>query len=429
MPKKLSNWLTTYAEHTSISEAPKTFHFWTGVSVIAGALRRRVWIDQKIFQWTPNFYIVLVAPPGVATKSTAMKVGYKFLRKVPGIKFGPQSLTWQGLLRDLSDSCVGVNVEAGNGKEKGKIEKSQIKSKEELDNYLKGEALAKRTYMSCLTCDVSELGTFLRPKDADLQDFLTDMWDGQLGTWKRVLATQDSQKIENPWLNVIGCTTPSWLRENFTTSMIFGGLTSRCIFVWGNEKVDLIPYPGDIVQDELYKQQEKDLLEDLIRISNLFGEMKLTPEAKQWGRAWYEQHWTNRPEHLASDRFSGYLARKQTHIHKLAMVLSAAVSDNLTITKEHLELSDLTITSMERDMVIVFDYISDSEVSKHIDEIISIVGRNKTIEKRTLWRHCIRLMDEQQFVSSITAAVNAGYLTVTNNKGKVNISIKKDVTK
>ena len=72
MARLITNWLQGYVEHMKLSEAPDAFHVWTGISALAGAIQRRVWIDQRIFQWTPNFYIVMVAPPGVATKTTAM---------------------------------------------------------------------------------------------------------------------------------------------------------------------------------------------------------------------------------------------------------------------------------------------------------------------------------------------------------------------
>jgi len=63
----LENWLKSYMHYSSFSEAPDKMHFWVGVSTIAGALRRRVWIDQGYFQWTPNFYIVFVSPPGIVS--------------------------------------------------------------------------------------------------------------------------------------------------------------------------------------------------------------------------------------------------------------------------------------------------------------------------------------------------------------------------
>src|SRR5258708_32530922 len=79
-------------------ESTLNFHFWTGIATIAGALRRRVWIDMRKFIWTPNFYIILVAPAGIAAKSTSISIGLDLLLKLPtqaGIRFGPESLTGQ----------------------------------------------------------------------------------------------------------------------------------------------------------------------------------------------------------------------------------------------------------------------------------------------------------------------------------------------
>lgn len=92
--RKLKHWLKAYMNFTRASESPDAFHFWTGVGTIAGALRRRVWLDMRHFQWTPNIYIILVGPPGVANKSTTVRIGSSLLSQVDGIHFGPQSMTW-----------------------------------------------------------------------------------------------------------------------------------------------------------------------------------------------------------------------------------------------------------------------------------------------------------------------------------------------
>src|SRR6516162_4021230 len=104
MARVFPNWLKAYMDYTRDSESPNTFHFWTGVSTLAGALRRRVWIDMKKFQWTPNFYIILVGPPGVAAKSTSISMGMNLLSQIKGVKFGPESMTWQALAKDLEDA-------------------------------------------------------------------------------------------------------------------------------------------------------------------------------------------------------------------------------------------------------------------------------------------------------------------------------------
>src|SRR6185369_14226993 len=86
-------------------EAPRQMYFWTGVSTLAGVLRRKVWIDQAYFTWYPNFYIVLVAPPGIVSKSTTANIGMNLLHQVPGVKFGPDIVTSQALVSAFAESA------------------------------------------------------------------------------------------------------------------------------------------------------------------------------------------------------------------------------------------------------------------------------------------------------------------------------------
>src|SRR6516162_7064350 len=136
MARKFANWLKAYTHYTRDSESPTSFHFWTGVATSAGALRRRVWIDMRKFQWTPNFYVILVGPPGVAAKSTSISMGMSLLTQVPSIRFGPESMTWQALAKDLEDAIEYVEWTRPSG----------------------AKELVK---MSCLTIQIGELGTFL----------------------------------------------------------------------------------------------------------------------------------------------------------------------------------------------------------------------------------------------------------------------------
>ena len=103
--RNFPNWLSAFLEYASHTEAPKIMHTWAGVSAIAGALRRKVWIDQYYYRWTPNFFVILVAPPGVVSKSTTADVAMSLLRDVPGIKFGPDVVTWQSLVTSFAAAC------------------------------------------------------------------------------------------------------------------------------------------------------------------------------------------------------------------------------------------------------------------------------------------------------------------------------------
>ena len=61
-------------------------------------------MDMAIFKWTPNFYILLVAPPGIVSKSTTVDIGMDILAQVTGVKFGPDVVTWQSLIKSLAES-------------------------------------------------------------------------------------------------------------------------------------------------------------------------------------------------------------------------------------------------------------------------------------------------------------------------------------
>ena len=66
---------------------------------------------------------------------------------------------------------------------------------------------------------------------------------------------------------------------------------SRCMFVWGDAKQQLIPYPSELVPAAQYEEIKQRLVEDLRQISTLSGEMQRTPEATKWGIKWYEKHY------------------------------------------------------------------------------------------------------------------------------------------
>jgi hypothetical protein len=369
-------------EYASFSEAPKHMHFWTAVSTIAGALRRRVWIDMAYFRWHPNFYIILVAPPGIVSKSTTASIGMSLLRKVPDIKFGPDVVTWQALVTGFAESTMSFEYQ--------------------------GEFHP----MSALTIESSEFGNLLNPADKEMIDLLVSLWDGKQGAFEKRTKGSGTDLVENPWINLIACTTPSWIAGNFPEYMIGGGFTSRCVFVYAEKKAKLVAYPSEIVPETLVQQAQK-LVDDLCQISLMCGKYYLTPEAFKWGNEWYAAHHTNKHLHLDDDRFGGYLARKQTHIHKLAMVLAAAESDQMEITAEHLAVADEMVTDLEPDMQFVFSKIGKSDDAIYAERLISYVakrgGCNYMEAYRFVHAHFPKMND---FESVITGAVRSGYLTI-----------------
>lgn len=387
--RKLDDWLRGYLDFTENTECPSSFNFWVGVWTIAGALRRRVWLDMGHFQWYPNFYLFLVAPPGIVSKSTTLSIGTKLLEQVPGIKFGPEAMTWQALTQALAGSLEEVPIEV--------------------------EGKPTLFYpMSCLSIAAGELGTLIDPSHRELIDALVSLWDGKTGAWEKWTKASGSDRIINPWLNIASCTTPSWLALNFPEDMIGGGFTSRCIFVYADVKRQLIAYPF-LLKQVNNDQLQADLVHDLEMISSMKGEVKLSPKAQAWGQHWYEQHYNNPPEGMDGSRFGGYLARKQTHIHKVAIVLSASQRNSLVIEESDIITASSLVSSLEPQMKKVFESIGVEGSGKYLHMILMILGIAKRISRTMLFQKVCTKMSLEEFDSAIGAGARGKLFTVFAN--------------
>jgi hypothetical protein len=385
--RHFDNWLTAFIDHASFTEAPKHMHFWTGVSTIAGALRRKCWINQVKFKWYPNFYVVIVAPPGIVSKSTTAGIGMDLLRLVPGVKFGPEIVTWQALATSFVNAAETFEYQG------------------------------LHHVQSALTIESSEFGNLLNPQDKEMVDILVSLWDGK--GIKKETKHSGNDEIINPWINLIACTTPSWIASNFPEYLIGGGLTSRMIFVYADTKAKLVPYLDEVSPPD-HEETKQKLIEDLEQITMAcVGEFKLTPEARRYGKAWYTEHYEGeRPKNLDDDRFGGYFARKQTHIHKLAMVLSAAQRSDMLITLEDIELANTMVTDLEPDMAMVFSKIGKTDESFYADRIINFVQRQGEVPYKEVFRFIhSQFPSLRDFEDIFTGLLRAEYLVMFNKDG------------
>jgi hypothetical protein len=303
-------------------------------------------------------------------------------------------MTWQKLARSLSDAIEHVE-------------------------YTNSAGIKDRIPMSCLTIQVSELGTFIHAEDDQLLSFLIRMWDGQRDKFRHETVGGGVVEIDNPWLNVISATTPAWLKANFPESMVSGGLTSRVVFIYGDKKRSLIPYPDEVIPPTEYAKLRLDLIADLAEISKLAGPYQLSTFAREWGRAWYADHNNPdlRPPHLASERFSGYIARKQTHLHKFAIILAAAKRSSLIIEEDDLKESDSIISDNEHDMLQVFESIGVTDQRNHVNEIVSIVRFSGFMTSKGLWARSMNHMTLREFEEAVRAAIHGRQLELTVQNG------------
>lgn len=375
------DWLRDFQQYASYSEATPRLMYWVGVATIAGALRRKTWFDQDSFQWSPNFYILVVGAPGTVRKSTSIDVGMRFLKKIDGVNMGPSIVTWQALIEYIAQCREDITIPDT------------------------GEIFEQ----SCVTLALSEFGSFFDPLNRELIDNLTDLWDGKLGKIEKMTKTAGNDVMTNPWINIIAATTPKWLAQNFGDALVGGGLAGRFIFLYGEMPTKDVAYPKRHIPERLLRRNtELALTEQLRTIAGYAGEFELTEDAYEWGEKWYDEQRAQLRSLGSESLESGFIVRKQVHLHKLAMVICAARFQFPTVTKEHLVEANLQLSALDVDMRKVFGYVGQSKVTAAAREIVEAVTKAKTVEKRLLYRmQFFRTMSIGEFNEAVQSAIHA----------------------
>jgi hypothetical protein len=392
--RETDDWINAFMENTKWGEAPPHFYFWVAVATIAATLRRRVWLDMGTFLWYPNLYTLFVAPPGIVQKSSTTDLGVRLIKRIPGIFQGPTTLTWQALY----DAFIEVGTEFE----------------------IPGE---NRTCTEqALYIHSSEFGTTLNMQDTDMIDQLVHCWDGY--ELKKRTRGDGEQIIPTPSLNIMACTTPSWIAQNVPEYIIGGGLTSRMLMVYGETKARYVAYPKRHMPAD-YPQRQERLVRDLERISKLAGNFTLTDDAYEWGEMWYENFHKVEAPKLDKALVGGYIARKQTLVHKVAMVLAVSRGDALILTRTLLEEAAAHLTSLEEFMPKVYSRVGLTIDGKAGQDVIEFLARyGGTVKFEILYRHMLgKYPDPALFENILIGLKTAGLINV--NQGERTISLRK----
>lgn len=423
MPRQHPDWLATYcAEFSSRGECPERFHYWVAVATIAGALRRRVFLDMKTYHWFPNMYVVLVGPPGLVKKSTAINTGSRLLRDVPNIHIGSDCTTWQQFVQEVA--------QAEDMFATGTPDIRQMTAEDA------AEALGaqKHTVTCALTLTLSEWGTFIDPQDRFMINVLTELWDGKVDQpFVKATKTQGSDTLMNPFVNMIAGTTPDWIRDNFSGRFGGWGFSSRCIFLYADRPEQVIAYADEYWQDDAYNEIQQSLLTDLITMSKLQGPCTLSPSAREFGKSWYAAHMdraTAYQNYKHKDPWvSYYLARKWDHISKLAMIVSVSRRDSLVIEREDLVESCRRCDLIEDELHKVFSSRSQSDAeTKRRDDcwaaLASAIARSPalTLLRRDVDAFLISWMAGGRAKEFLSQLIEGAFLVQTQDAGKLYLS-------
>lgn len=337
--RELENWLDTYLEYTANTESPQSYHVWCGLSVVAGALQRKVYLRWGLGQTIyPNLYVVLIGPSGRTRKGVALGIAKDLLKQIPGITVAPESSSGK-------QSTILVMKRAG------------------IDFIDPQDGKTKRH--CSVTAFSEELSVFLGQGDIAYLSSLTDWYDSK-DDWEYETVGRGKDSIKGVCLNLIGGTAPDWIQSMIPHEAVGGGFTSRVIFIVEEKKGKIVPEP---IMTTREIELQGILLRDLERISKLVGEVEMSPSAKNAYVQWYIDQSNNSKPAVDDPRFAGYNERRATHIKKLMLVCCAARDDRLEIGEEDFHRSLILLENAEKKMGKTFGGFGKSRTSD-VTEII-----------------------------------------------------------
>lgn len=386
MARELTDWLTSYLEYTENSESPVSYHTWCGLSVIAGALQRRVYLNWGLGRVVyPNLYVVLVGPSGRTRKGVAIGIAKDFLKKVPGITVTPESSSGRQAMI-LAMKRASANF------------------KDPTDDTVK--------FHCAVTAFSEELSVFLGQGDIAYLSNLTDWYDSK-DDWEYETVGRGKDTLNGLCLNLIGGTAPDWIQSMIPHEALGGGFTSRIIFIVEDKKrrivPEYLPTPTELALAEVLQR-------DIERISQLAGEFKFDEAGKKKYIDWYidqDQKLSDGILPINDNRFSGYNERRATHLQKLMILCSASRGDDLTLKEIDFDRALWTLRAGESNMHKTFGGLGKSRISDESNSVMEFIKVQGTATRRTVLHRFHRDLDPMALSNIEMLMVQMGDVKIT----------------
>lgn len=400
MKRNFDNFIEAFTKYTENVGAPEKFIRWSAISGIAACLERRTWIMYNgITPVYPNLYVMLIAESGIANKSTASKPIVELLKEVPNLHHMATQMSAAALVTQM--------------KQAGENKSVTIEGKK----YPNSSVF---TYSSEAATTIGESRAL-----GDVQVLLTDFYDcGEINGWSdkqgwtKTLVGTGTQIIFNPCLNLLYCSTPSWLLKAIGKNGIQGGFASRILFVNQFERSNANLEWRD--EEELAESKDPELrrklLEDLTQMSKLVGTYKVGKGFKDV----YNKILKERNEKLevGAGEMQAYYSRKMWHCLKLAQVLTANQSNELIVMPETLEKAEAYLKELEANMYKPFGIEKQDTAGGFVKALWNYCktkGPGVAVEKNELYKVLWSRASSRQMDEAIATLVTMKKLRANTN--------------
>ena len=378
--RKCNDWLWSYVQYTANQESPSIFHLWVGLSVLAATLDRRIYFDKAYYMLYPNLYVILVGPSARVRKSVAIGCGHTLFKLAfPDEGTVSQKITPEALIKVFGDAFKAKGTSSG---------------------YIVN----------------SELGVFLSAsaRDAGLIQLLTKMYDSEDILDYHTIG-RGKEKCEKICCNMLGATTPDWLKTGMPEHAVGGGFTSRVIFVYQDKPDHLDPFPK--ITPAMLKMKG-DLVEDLKEIREISGEFTLSQDAREWYETWYMQVFKGSDEEDSSKALSGYYGRKHDTMLKLGMILSASKGNSMQIEEGDFKVALNALNTNEKTLYSTVELIEVTTEGRDNEKIFKAIRKSEGMFYSTILRRMSYCMNSKRVNEVLELLTNGEMVKETIRDGK-----------
>lgn len=278
------DWIESFLAYTDGIPSPDIYRLWSGITTVAGALERRVWIDTARAKLYPNMYVLLVGRPGVG-KSQAIGHCKDLWSSNKELKVAPDNLTKPALVDAIAAAS-----------------RRLIRSAGELVEY------------HSLAVASSEFGVLVPAHDLEFLNTLNHIYDNPSNYRENRRSMGDNQvDISNPQLTILGGTQPAYLANLLPEEAWGMGFTARIIMVHASTVKRVSLFGASEARPELFGKLSRGIRD----FGKLYGALEFEDEAKHVIEAWAHAGCPPIPEH---SKLENYNSRRVIHALKLTIV-------------------------------------------------------------------------------------------------------------
>jgi hypothetical protein len=285
-----------FLDSTSEFESPKSYFLWGFLSAVSGVINNNIYLDRHAFILRPNIFVLLFGKSGLR-KALPVSIATDLVRYCNNTRVLSGRSSIQALVTELS------NVYHRDGKPPITDAIAFVSAPE---------------FASALV------------KDEQALTILTDLYDCRK-IWKNILKSTGTETLKNLNITLLGGINAPHFESSMGKQNIDGGFIGRTFIILESKRncINSLVYPTKWSQDKIINSFGSSLLE----ISNMFGEITFSENAKKYYHDWYVS-FSQQDELL--DEKQGMLMRLGEHVLKVG-VLIATCHGTMELRTAHID--------------------------------------------------------------------------------------------